>query len=419
MTQRLYYLDPYKREFDASIVRVDRDGPRTTVRLDQTAWYPTSGGQPFDTGTLSSGSSRLQVVDVFEDEEGDVVHLLDESGSTAKLQLGDRVSGVVDWQRRFDHMQQHTGQHLLSAALDRLFGALTVSFHLGNEICTIDLSREMTAKEIAAAEAEANRIVWEDRPVAIRFVEPGEAATLPLRKEPARQGTLRVIDIEGFDLSACGGTHVARTGAVGIIAATGWERFKGGQRLEFVCGSRTLARFQSFRDALAGAVRRLSVLPGELGPAIDRLQGDFKEVKRDCVSLKSELADYRARDMFDTAAEPIASGLAVIQVVPGDMASLKMLAVKLTSQPGRIAVLVSRETPSVVVVAAAPDTGIAADKLLGALLKRFGGRGGGKADLAQGGGLTASPEILVTEARNVISGGSAGRSSAELGNTEL
>jgi alanyl-tRNA synthetase len=400
MTHRLYYTDPNKRAFDASIVEAGSHDGRPIIRLDHTAFYPTSGGQPFDTGTLTVGGAVLQVVEVFEAGDGAVVHVLGEV--RAAIEPGQPVHGEILWSRRFDHMQQHTGQHLLSAAFDRLFGARTVSFHLGSDACTIDLSREMTAKEIAAAEAEANRVVWEDRPIAIRFVTADEAARLPLRKEPVREGPLRLIDIDGFDLSACGGTHVERTGAVGIVAATGWERFKGGQRLEFVCGGRALARFQSHRDSLTAAMRRLSVLPGELAPAIERLQNDARESKRAGLALQSELARYRAQELL-AAAEPVRSAAAVCQVVGGDMTWLKLLAAALTSEPGRVAVLVSNEMPAGAVVAASPDSGVAAHKLLAELLARFGGRGGGKADLAQGGGLSGSPQAIVGAARTILS----------------
>jgi alanyl-tRNA synthetase len=399
MTHRLYYSDPYKRTFDASIVEVSRQEGRPAIRLDHTAFYPTSGGQPFDTGTLRLGGGVLQVVDVFEADDGGVVHVVGELD--APVEPGQPVHGEILWSRRFDHMQQHTGQHLLSAAFDRLFGVRTVGFHLGSDASTIDLAREMTAKEIAAAEGEANGVVWEDRAIAIRFVTAEEAARLPLRKEPAREGSLRLIDIDGFDLSACGGTHVERTGAVGIVAATAWERFKGGQRLEFVCGGRALARVQSLREHLAAATRRLSVLPSELAPAIERVQAEARALKRASVALQTELARYKAQEMLATA-ERVRSAVAVCRVVDGDMAWLKLLAAAFTAEPGRVAVLVSKAAPAVVVVAASPDTGIAANTLLAQLLERFGGRGGGKADFAQGGSLDGRPEDVVAAARSVV-----------------
>jgi alanyl-tRNA synthetase len=424
MTHRLYYTEPYKQEFDASVVSVDSRDGRTTIRLDRTAFYPTSGGQPFDTGCLGP----LRVVDVLDEEDGTVAHVVEprgeaqtvagqgdpepppprlrrsaeaSEGGRVALQPGEPVHGVIDWSRRFDHMQQHTGQHVLSAAFDRLFSARTASFHLGAETCTIDLSREMTPPEIAAAEQEANRVVWEDRPVTIRFVTPDEAATLPLRKEPVREGTLRLIEIEGFDLSACGGTHVSRTGAIGLIAVTSRERFKGGQRLEFVCGGRALRRLQALSDQMTASVRLLSVLPGELPGSIERLQTEAKDHKRAVAALQTELARYRAEDLA-AAAEVAPVGRIVLQVVDADAGGLKALASAVTSQPGRIVVLVSQAAPALMVVAASPDTGVAAHQLLAALTARFGGRGGGKPDLAQAGGLNAAPQALLDEARRLI-----------------
>src|SRR5689334_17895863 len=198
-TERLYYTDPYLREFDATLLdTVSHDG-KTALVLDRTAFYPTSGGQPYDVGFFHD----VRVLDVVDADDGRVLHIVDRAPSTTALH------GVVDWTRRFDHMQQHTGQHVLSAAFDRVLGARTESFHLGVESSTIDLNRELTATEIGRAESEANRVVWEDRPVTIRFAGADETASLQLRKESKRGGTLRLIEIQDFDLSACGGTHVA------------------------------------------------------------------------------------------------------------------------------------------------------------------------------------------------------------------
>ena len=201
MTERLYYTDPYQTEFEAVVERAEPRGGHLAVVLNRTAFYPTSGGQPYDTGTISGAA----VVDVIDTEAGAIEHLVE-----GRLEAGQSVHGAIDWARRFDHMQQHTGQHVLSAAFDRLHGARTISFHLGRDTSTIDLEREVSPALIAAAEDEANRIVWQNDPVAIRFVSDEEAARLPLRKPPAREGTLRLIEIAGFDLSACGGrTSVA------------------------------------------------------------------------------------------------------------------------------------------------------------------------------------------------------------------
>jgi alanyl-tRNA synthetase len=397
MTDRLYYTDPALREFDATVVAIGdvRVDGRTLVRLDRSAFYPTSGGQPFDVGIL--GDAR--VVDVFDEAEGadsagsDVMHAVE-----GDLRVGQQVHGAIDWHRRFDHMQQHTGQHVLSAAFDTLFDARTASFHLGAESSTIDLEREMTPAQIAAAEQEANRIVWEDRAVAIRFVNSEEAAQLPLRKMPKKAGTLRLIDVGGFDLSACGGTHVARTGEIGLIAVASWERFKGGQRVEFLCGGRALTRFRSLRETMASAVRVLSVQPSEIPEAVERLQSDAKEQRRELMARHNELARYRADEMA-AAAEDTPRGRLVMKAID---AGLKALASGLTARPGFIAVLVSTTTPALVVIARSTDVDMKATEILSALTTMFGGRGGGKPDLSQGGGLSASPEDVLAAARRLI-----------------
>jgi alanyl-tRNA synthetase len=403
MTERLYYTDAYLREFDATVVRVDRRDGRIAVVLDRTAFYPTSGGQPFDVGFLDVGrplQGRRPVVAVVDEESGDVAHVIDGDSPAP----GETVHGAIDWTRRFDHMQQHTGQHVLSAALDRLFGARTVSFHLGTDASTIDLSRELTRDEIVSAELAANRIVWDNHPVAIRYVSAEEAAKLPLRKESAREGTLRLIDIEHFDLSACGGTHVARTGAIGIIAVGAIERFKGGQRVEFFCGGRALTKFRSMHDAISGAVRALSVLPHELPDAIEKLQGDMRERQKLVVSLQQDLARYQAEE-FVSSAEVTAAGRLIARTVNADANTLKSLASAITSRPGHIAVLVSSTKPALVVAARSQDVAVAANQVISALTAKFGGRGGGKPDLAQAGGLDGDAAAILDAARAAIQAG--------------
>jgi alanyl-tRNA synthetase len=406
MTERLYYNDPYLREFDAVVRDVSRKGERLVVSLDRTAFYPTSGGQPFDTGTLGP----YRVLDVLDENGGTIDHVLrvrlqpDTSQSSVglvpgcSLTPGDAVHGAIDWDRRFDHMQQHTGQHVLSAAFDKLFGVRTASFHLGAQSSTIDLARETTPAEIGAAEDEANRIVWEDRAVSIRYATAEEAAAMTLRKESVRGGTLRLIEVEGFDLSACGGTHVARTGAIGIVAVGSWERFKGGQRIEFLCGARALARFRSQRDAIAGGVRLLSVLPEELPASIERLQSDAKEQKRSIHALQNELAKFRA-DELAASAESFNEMRVVFRAVDTDANGLKSLATAIVARPRHFVVLTSAVSPALIVVARSPDIAIGANDVLASLLKRFGGRGGGRPEFAQGGGLEAGTQAVLVTAR--------------------
>jgi alanyl-tRNA synthetase len=382
MTKRLYYTEPDRTEFDATVVAVDTVSGRTHVTLDQTAFYPTSGGQPFDTGTLGGGA----VSEVIDREDGTIAHVV--SGA---LKVGDVVQGAIDWSRRFDHMQQHTGQHVLSAAFDRLFGVRTESFHMGSASATIDLARDVSAAEVAKAEDDANRIVWEDRPVAIRFATAEEAATLPLRKESIRTGPLRLIDVEGFDLSACGGTHVSRTGAIGVIAIGGWEKFRGGSRVEFLCGGRALTRFRLWRDSLAAAQKFLSVAPEEMAAAIERMQGENKAQQRTLRGFQEKLATHEAHALLEKAG---ASGdqVVVIEALEGwDAQGLKAIAVAAAAEkPNAVVVLFTTTTPALVVIARGSAATTDAVALLRRLVATFGGKGGGKPDLAQGGGLTGS-----------------------------
>jgi alanyl-tRNA synthetase len=395
MTDRLYYNDPYKQEFDATIVRAGVKDAHQVLLLDRSAFYPTSGGQPSDTGTL--GATR--VIDVFDDDDGNVWHAMEAGGSP--LAAGQPVHGTIDWPRRFDHMQQHTGQHVLSAAFERIGRARTVSFHLGADLSTIDLARTVTPDEIREAENEANRVVWDDRPVTIRYVSEEEARQLPLRKEPARGGTLRLIDIEAFDLSACGGTHVARTGVIGLIAITGWERFKGGQRVTFACGGRALARHRLLRDAAAATGRLLSAVPADLPAAVERLQNDLRESRRSAQAMEIELAWHRAAALVASAVEGT-NGRVVARVVEGDAAALKTLAAAVVATGGMIVALVSAASPPVVVVARSADVTASAKETVAVLLERFGGKGGGRDEMAQAGTLTAAPELIVETIRGLL-----------------
>jgi len=242
------------------------------------------------------------------------------------LEPGSMVKGVIDWARRFDHMQQHTGQHILSAAFERTCAARTESFHLGSTSCTIDLAREVSPAQIAAAETLACDIVFENRPVCVRFVSEAEAAALPLRKDPTRTGTLRLVEIDNCDLSACGGTHVPATGRVGVIAVSGWERFKGGSRIEFVCGHRAVASHRRLRDVVSGLQRQLTVAPQEIGATIERFQAEARANQKLLRQLREAAAAHEAGPLA-AAAEDVGAFRRVIVTRPGwDLASLKTLA---------------------------------------------------------------------------------------------
>ncbi len=394
MTRRLYYTEPYRTSFDGTVVSAEPADGHMHVVLDQTAFYPASGGQPFDIGTLGGAA----VTGVIDREDGSIAHVI--SGT---LKPGEVVSGAIDWARRFDHMQQHTGQHVLSAAFDRLAGVRTESFHMGTAASTIDLAREVSATEVARAEDEANRIVWEDRMVHIRFASAEEAAAMPLRKESARAGPLRLIDVENFDLSACGGTHVARTGAIGIIAIGGWEKFRGGSRVEFLCGGRALDRFRLWRDSLAATQRHLSVSPEEMAAAIERMQADGKAQQRSLRGMQEKLAAHEAEALVAKGTR-VGDRLVIAEAIEGwDAQGLKAMAVAAAAiDPGAAIVLFTTTAPALVVIARGSGGGIDAGAVLKELIAKFGGKGGGKPDLAQGGGLDAPTTELIEKARSLL-----------------
>lgn len=390
MTIRLYYDDAYLSEFEAQVIDVTPHEGRPAAVLDRTAFYPTSGGQPFDTGTLAGA----RVLDVIDRDDGTIVHVLERA-----IPAGP-VSGRIDRARRFEHMQQHTGQHVLSAAMEKELGARTVSFHLGTERSTIDLSRDLAPADIARAEREANRIVWEDRDVRVRFVSEDEAATLPLRKEPKRTGKLRIVEVTDYDLSACGGTHVARTGAIGLIAVTSAEKYKGGTRIEFVCGVRALRDFTRLRDAVAGSIRHLSVLPAELPDAVARLQAESRQLQRTIKGLQERLAVADAQALVGRAS-PVGPWRVVIERAEWDAGGLKALAMAACASPGVVTALFN-PAGGLLVVARAADVPLDASAILKDLVGQFGGRGGGRPELAQAGGLSGEGEVVLEAARAAI-----------------
>ncbi len=370
MTDRLYYTDSYLQTFEAAVV--DRAGGGHRIYLDRTAFYPTSGGQQFDTGHLANAP----VVEVIDEGER-IAHLL-----STPLDR-DRVSGRIDWPRRFDHMQQHTGQHLLSAVLADLFGFATTSVHFGSDSSTLDLDAgSITPEQVAEAELQANRIAVENRPVEVSFEQADLAAGL--RKASEREGLLRIVTIRDLDRSACGGTHVRTTGEVGALIIRGVERVRQAVRLEFCCGERTVRRSRLEHDLLARTAGIVSSTPEELPALLEGQRRQLKEAAAVTRALEQELATYRARELYQ-AAVPDASGLRWILVNGGDqpIERLRPLGQAIAELPKAVCVATVLRPPAVL-LAAAPDSGIDAGRMLKAVLERLGGRGGGNARLAQG-----------------------------------
>jgi alanyl-tRNA synthetase len=376
-TERLYYHDSMLFSFDARVVRSEEN----RVVLDRTAFYPTSGGQPYDTGTL--GGAR--VTNVEDNDDGEVIHFLDRP-----LAPGE-VHGEVDSARRFDHMQQHTGQHLLSAVFVELFQFPTVSFHLGDDSCTIDLSiPKITDEQVLRAEERSNALIVENRPVRVSHRHKDEVATLGLRKETKREGEIRLIEIEGLDLCACGGTHVRATGEIGAILLRKVEKVKQGIRVEFVCGHRAVRWARRDFTALTQASSLYSAKPYDLPELIAKKLEEAKAADRERKRMQETLAAYGAKEMYDQAA-PDAAGLRVVERIfdSGDPNYLRLMAGQIARQSAARAILALRQPPTLFVaqtkeLPGAPD--------LGAMVKQLGLRGGGTKDSAQGG--AASWEAL-------------------------
>jgi alanyl-tRNA synthetase len=404
LTDRLYYTDAFLTEFEARVASITEHEERVAVALNQSAFYPTSGGQVFDTGWLAVAGGRVQVSEVVEDEEsGVVLHIV--AGDTAALQPGTSVRGVIDAERRRDHMQQHSGQHVLSAAFERLYGFATVSFHMGDESCTIDLATDsISAQQLRDAEKLGNEVITEDRPVEIRFATPEEARTMGVRKIPAAaREKLRLIDIRDFDLNACGGTHVRSTGQIGAILIRKTEKVRQGLRVEFVCGLRAVATahrdFETLTEAAALFSAHIWEVPQQIRKALDENKAAQKMQHRQL----EELAELQAEKMLQ-AAEPRSGSKLVVQYFAGrDLSFIKMLAQKLTKNGDVVALLACGGAQPSLVFAQSP--GLSHD--MGALMKKtvqaLGSRGGGNRDMAQGGAPDAErAETAVFEAGKEI-----------------
>jgi alanyl-tRNA synthetase len=381
MTDRLYYHDSFLYDFDARVVEAFDSNGRSAIVLDRTAFYPTSGGQVHDLGVLTADGHQIAITEVADEEDGRILHI-----ASAPLAVGMQVHGTVDAARRRDHVQQHSGQHVISAAFIRLFNMPTVSFHMGEESCTIDLETNgLSAAQAQKAEQLANEIIAEDRPVGIRFVPLEEARQLGLRKLPPKQtGDLRLIDINDFDLTACGGTHVRATGQIGSILLRKIEKVKQGVRVEFVCGLRAVSTARRCYSTLTEAAALYSSHIYDVPEQVRKSLGEAKAAGKAQHKLLEELAElYAERLLAQTSGSP----QVITQFFPDrDALFLKLLAQKLTAgKSAVIALLASGAGQPTLVFAQTPGQKSNMGQLMKDAMAQLGGRGGGSADMAQGG----------------------------------
>jgi alanyl-tRNA synthetase len=397
MTTKLYWHDSHLTQFSAQVIECFVQDGHQVVMLDQSAFYPGGGGQPYDTGTINA--ARVTAIAMAED--GRMLHHLE---GEVPFTVGETVAGVVDWPRRLEMLQQHTGQHILSQAFFQLFGAETRGFRIFEQVAEIDLTLDGSPDELTAAigqaEELANAVVFEDRAVRLHTVTPEEAAQLPLRKENFNTDCVRVVEIADFDWSPCGGTHAQRTGEVGMIAVRGWERAKRMTRVQFVCGGRALCDYRAANQTATSLARRLSVGRDEALEAVVRLLEEHKKLERRARALVELATQAEAQELL--AATPVTPVPRIILRVfdDRDFDDVKRLAHRLVADQGVLALLATRTREMVrLVCARSAELPVEANTLLQPVCAQLGGRSGGKPEFAQGSGTcVAELERAMTEA---------------------
>ena len=378
-TKRLYYADSYLKEFSGTVIECRQLDHKPAVVLDQTAFYPESGGQPCDTGMLNDA----RVLEVLEGESGSILHILDRAVPAGP------VEGSIDWARRFDHMQQHTGQHILSQAFLATAQAQTLSFHMGAEVSTIDigLAQPETAR-IEDAQTLATDVVFQNRAIHILAADRDSLGSLGIRKESHREGEIRVIDVEGFDRSACGGTHVRSTGEIGVIFISGFERYKGGTRVEFAAGGRALKLLQKDHELLKQLGRIHSAVPEKLPELAAKLLQERATLVRENDQLQDRLLESEASELLHSA-HKTGRGSTICRIFTGrKLESVKSLAQKLTGNSGVVAILGIADACQIV-LARSSDLPVNCGDAIKKTSAELGGKGGGRPDMAQAGGFPA------------------------------
>ena len=383
MTERLYYDNPYLKEFDATVEKMDAKGERQLVALNRSAFYPTSGGQPFDTGTLNGA----RVTDVFVDKSGEVWHEID--GARA---VGEAVHGKIDWERRFDHMQQHGGEHMIAGAVYELTGGMTIGLHLGAETSSIDVefsdgSTHMSAEMIERIEDLVNSRIQQDHPVKCWFSDADELAALPLRKRPTVTEHVRIVAMGDFEMVACGGTHPARTGQIGLVKIVDAAPARGKLRLSFVCGRRAFLDYRKNYNAAWAAANLLATNPEKLAGNLEGKLARLKEAEHELGRLRRETLFASIPELLESAEALPGGGRLVCKLVEADPQSLKDFASKLIENENVVALLGAHAGEKCnFIFARSADLDYQMGKLLSEAAKPLGGKGGGQPDFAQGGG---------------------------------
>jgi alanyl-tRNA synthetase len=382
MTERLYYTDAYQQELTAVVQSKSLYRGKTAIELDQTCFYPTSGGQPNDLGVLNG----LSVIDVVEDEDK-ILHVLE----TEALEVGMTVGGHIEWPRRFDHMQQHTGQHILSQAFLQILEAQTTSFHLGSDVSSIDIAREeLTPEEIYRVEDLCNQVIFENRPINIHFVESQEQGFLLLRKPSTRSGVLRVIEITGFDHSPCGGTHCRSTAEVGLIKIRKWERMRKQARVEFYCGWRALRDYRWKNRVLYQLSRLYRAADTEIITAAEQHLNNEEAQRKIIAQLQDTLLTAEATQLLQESQER--EGIQVICKMLGerDLSMVKELAKKIVhGGPKRLVFFGVQDKQASLLFTRSPDLPHDMREFIQVAVPFIEGRGGGNPQQAQAGGKKA------------------------------
>ncbi|KAF0247688.1 MAG: alaS2 [bacterium] len=372
ITKRLYYNNSHLLEFSAEVLNCKPNKDNWSVILDQTAFYPTGGGQPFDTGRLG----EAQVVDCVDNDEH-IIHIIDKA-------ISGTVLGKIDPLRRRDHLQQHTGQHILSQAFIQVAKAETRGFHLGTNSSTIDLEIDQLSPElIAKAEDLANKIVFENRLINIHLTN--EKDKFPLRKDTERENCIRIIEVEGFDFSPCGGTHAHQSGEIGLIVIRSIERIKRLWRVEFLCGQRALLDYRAAHQIAIETAKLFSAARDKSPELVIKLQQELKDLQKHNRELLNQVLKAEATNIYNNST-PNSNNLRIVKATfSRSLDELKTLAQLLVAQPSIVALLATTLESPKIIFACSNNIDIDCGKLLSQFCKEFDGRGGGKAEFAQGG----------------------------------